>query len=90
MKWLLALLFTLILILQYQLWIGDGSIPAVWRLNEAIATQKRENADLAERNRALDAEVKDLKQGLGAIEERARSELGMVRKDETFYHVYEE
>ncbi len=90
MKWLALLLSALFFVLQYKLWIGDGSLPSAWRLQGTIEAQKRENAELSERNKALDAEVKDLKQGKQAIDERARSELGMVRKDETFFHVVEE
>ena len=89
MKVLVAILVVLLLLLQYRLWVGDGSLGEVWRLHQAIEAQQKENERLAERNRALEAEVKDLKQGLEAIEERARSELGMVREDETFYQVVE-
>jgi cell division protein FtsB len=77
----------LFLILQYPLWFGSGGVIAVWQLNREIAAQQAENAKLRERNNALDAEVKDLKQGSAAIEERARTELGMVKKGETFYQV---
>lgn len=62
----------------------------VWRLRDNIAAQKVENEQLRQRNLALEAEVRDLKQGMEAIEERARSELGMIKKDETFYQVIEE
>lgn len=61
----------------------------VWALREAIEQQKQENQQLLERNTALEAEVQDLKQGLEAIEERARSELGMIKKDETFFQIIE-
>jgi cell division protein FtsB len=90
MKLLFAVLAVLTLTLQHRLWFGDGSLAEVWQLHRSIEAQKAENLKLAERNRALQAEVRDLKQGLEAIEERARSELGMVRRGETFFHVIEE
>jgi cell division protein FtsB len=73
--------------LQYALWFGDGGWLTSWRLKQEIETQKQENAKLQERNHALAAEVVDLKQGLDAVEERARAELGMIKKGETFYQV---
>jgi len=89
MKWLQSVLVALLLLLQYQLWIGDGSLPAAWRLDQAIAEQQTENNHLRQRNQALAAEVRDLKGGLEAIDERARSELGMIGRGETFFHVIE-
>jgi len=77
----------LLLLLQYPLWFGSGGVFAVWQLNRELAAQRAENAKLRERNYALDQEVKDLKQGSAAIEERARTELGMVKKGETFYQI---
>ena len=65
--------------LQARLWLGEGSLAEVWQLRKEIDKQQQENYVLSERNRRLSAEVKDLKQGLGAVEERARSQLGMVR-----------
>ncbi|WP_210397002.1 cell division protein FtsB [Motiliproteus sediminis] len=85
MRWLLMLLLVLLLGLQYRLWLGEGNLPAVWSLQEDIRAQKAVNAELEARNQALKAEVKDLKQGLSAMEERARSELGMIRRGETFF-----
>jgi len=79
----------LLLVLQFKLWFGDGNMREVWRLQTAIEDQKSENEKLRERNVALEAEVRDLKQGLEAVEERARSELGMIKKDETFYQIVE-
>lgn len=76
--------------LQYRLWVGDGSLAEVWRLKRDIETQQGKNAKLRERNTQLHAEVLDLKQGLEAVEERARRELGMIRKDEVFYQVVDE
>ncbi len=77
----------LIALLQYPLWLGKGSWLRVWDLNRKIEAQKTVNADLKARNDQADAEVRDLKQGFAAIEERARSELGMVKQDEVFYQV---
>jgi cell division protein FtsB len=76
--------------LQMRLWLGPGSLEESARLRRAIAAQERENAELEERNRGLAAEVHDLKDGLEAIEERARAELGMTRSGETFYLVVED
>lgn len=90
MRWLYVVLTLLFVGLQWKLWIGDGSLAEVWHLKHAVADQQAENEQLRERNRALDAEVKDLKQGLDAIEERARVELGMIKQDETFYQLVEE
>jgi len=73
--------------LQYDLWIGDGSMASVWRLQHTMDNQRAENSRLKSRNDGLAAEVEDLKSGLSAIEERARSELGMIKKDETFIQV---
>ncbi len=87
MKWLLSLLIALLLLLQYRLWVGDGGVPEVVHLQQEVEKQQQEKQQLEERNASLAAEVSDLKQGLDAIEERARSELGMIRKDETFYQI---
>ena len=89
MKWLIAILIGLLLLLQFRLWVGDGGIPEALHLQQEVDSAKQERAQLEERNRELDAEVSDLKKGLDAIEERARSELGMVGKDETFYQIIE-
>lgn len=77
----------LIASLQYPLWLGKGSWLRVWDLNRQIQDQKKVNVELKARNEQADAEVRDLKQGFAAIEERARSELGMVKQDEVFYQV---
>lgn len=90
MKWIATILFSLLLVLQYTLWFGNGGLLRVWQLNSMVDKQEVENEQLVERNRALEAEVIDLKQGLEAIEERARSDLGMIKKDETFFQVVEE
>jgi len=82
-------LIAILVLLQYPLWFGDGGVIAAWQLKREIAAQQKENEQLRERNRALEAQVNDLKQGLEVIEGRARSELGMVKKGETFYQVIE-
>ena len=82
-----AILLLLLLLLQYRLWFAEGGLLTVWHLSAAVAAQKKQNDQLTERNRALEGEVRDLKTGLAAIEERARTELGMVKKDETFFEV---
>jgi len=87
MKWVVAILATMLLLLQYKLWVGDGGIPEVLQLQREVSTIEAEKSQLEERNQALHAEVSDLKKGLDAIEERARSELGMIGKDETFYQI---
>jgi cell division protein FtsB len=85
---ILAIIFAaLILALQYPMWLGKGGWLRVRELDRQVEAQKRLNAELATRNAALDAEVRDLKQGLEAIEERARSELGMIRHDEVFFQL---
>jgi len=90
MRWLVWLLAVLFVLLQYKLWVGDGSLAEVWDLYRQGELQKQENQQLRERNQALEAEVQDLKQGLDSIEERAREELGMIKEDETFYQVIED
>ena len=87
MKPLAAVLAALIVVLQYPLWFGKGGWLRVRELDRQVAAQQALNAGLRARNDVLDAEVRDLKQGLEAIEERARSELGMIRKDEVFFQV---
>jgi cell division protein FtsB len=86
-KSLALILAGLLLALQYPLWLGRGSWARVWELDRSLAQQRDTNMKLKARNDALDAEVRDLKQGLEALEERARLELGMIRKDEVFYQV---
>lgn len=90
MKWIIALLTVLLLMLQFRLWVGDGGIPKVIHLQQEVTEAEKEKQRLQERNRELDAEVTDLKKGFDAIEERARSELGMIGKDETFYQIVPE
>ncbi|MBI4191716.1 MAG: cell division protein FtsB [Betaproteobacteria bacterium] len=87
MKLLTLALVALIALLQYPLWLGKGSWLRVWEVDQQLRAQHEINQKLQSRNAALDAEVRDLKQGLDAIEERARSELGMVRQDEIFFQI---
>lgn len=89
MKWLALALLLLILGLQYRLWNGPGSLEEVAGLHMEIKYQLEENKRLLERNQAMEAEVRDLKAGLDAVEERARMELGMIKKDESFFLVIE-
>ena len=83
--WLLIVLLVILIGLQYRLWIGDGGIAQGVQLKQQITEQKAENARLFERNRVMDAEVMELKQGMETVEERARYELGMVKEGETLY-----
>jgi cell division protein FtsB len=87
MRVLVALLVGLLLFLQYRLWVGQGSLAEVNNLKQEINQLQSEMVGLRERNRTLAAEVEDLRSGQTAIEERARSELGMIKEGETFYQV---
>jgi cell division protein FtsB len=89
MKLLTLGLVVLIALIQYPLWLGKGSWLRVWEVDQQIRSQRGVNRQLRARNDALEAEVRDLKVGLDAIEERARSELGMVKQDEIFFQVLE-
>jgi cell division protein FtsB len=80
-------LFGLLVLIQYPLWLGKGGWLRVWDMNRQVEAQKETNRQLAVRNAGLDAEVQDLKQGLDAVEERARVELGMIKQDEVFYQI---
>lgn len=84
MKFITTVLLVLLILLQYRLWTGNGSLPHVQHLEQSRQAQQEENNRLQERNRSLSAEVLDLKQGLEAIEERARAEMGMVKPGESF------
>lgn len=90
MKWILVVLLLVFGLLQYRLWFGDGNLREVWQLQERIAAQQAENALIKARNERLAARVRDLKQGLDTVEGIARRELGMIRKDETFYQLLED
>ena len=87
MIWLAAALAVAVLLLQYRLWLSADGVREVARLKQAVAVQRTENDQLTDRNRQLAAEVRDLKTGMDALEERARSDLGMIARNETFYQV---
>lgn len=87
MRWLAAALAAAFLLLQYRIWLSHDGVREVVRLRSAVAAQQAEDGRLAERNRELAAEVHDLKNGMAALEERARSELGMIGDSETYYQV---
>ena len=89
MKILGSILAALILLIQYPLWLGKGGWLRVSEVDRQLAAQQAKNGELEARNVALEAEVRDLKQGLEAIEERARYELGMIRSNEVFFQVVE-
>jgi cell division protein FtsB len=90
MKILAGILASLIVLIQYPLWLGKGGWLRAWEVDRQLGAQKAKNAQLEVRNAGLAAEVRDLKQGTEALEERARYELGMVRGDEVFFQVVEE
>jgi len=89
MKFINVTLLILLVLLQHRLWNGNGSLPDVWRLSDIKAAQIMENQQLTERNLSLAAEVLDLKEGIEAIEARARSEMGMIQSGEVFYQIVE-
>ena len=89
MRVLTLTLVALIVLIQYPLWLGKGSWLRVWEVDQQIRSQRESNRQLQARNNALEAEVRDLKVGVEAVEERARSELGMIRQDEIFFQVLE-
>ena len=87
MRILAVIFFLMILALQYPIWLGKGGWLQVRELDRQLDAQRQANAELKVRNAALDADVRDLKTGFEAIEERARSELGMIRQDEVFFQL---
>jgi cell division protein FtsB len=87
MRWLAAALVVVVVLLQYRIWLSEDGVRGLNRLETAVAAQRTENDQLGERNRQLAAEVRDLKNGMQALEERARSDLGMIAGNETFYQV---
>ena len=89
MKWLILILVVLLVGLQSRVWMGENSMADVVRLEREIKTQQLENLRLSQRNDILANEVLALKSGLGAVEERAREDLGMIKEGETFYMVIE-
>lgn len=86
-RWLLLALLLVLGVLQYQLWLGEGGWRDLQQLEQRVAEQEADNVPLRERNARMAAEVTDLKDGLDAVEERARSDMGMVRTDEQFFWV---
>lgn len=87
MRWFIAILAVLVLVLQYRIWIAPDGAREVLQMRASVEAQRAENQQLQQRNRQLAAEVRDLKQGFGALEERARSELGLIAGNETYYQV---
>jgi cell division protein FtsB len=89
MRGVTLILTVLLVLLQYPLWLGKGSWLKVWDHNRQLEAQREINRQAQMRNASMDAEVRDLKEGTASIEERARSELGMVKRDEVFYQIVE-
>ena len=89
MKILAGILAALILLIQYPLWLGKGGWLRAWEVDRRLSAQQSTNEALERRNQALGAEVRDLKQGFDAVEERARYELGFVKPDEVFFQIVE-
>jgi cell division protein FtsB len=87
MRLLVLTLTAVMILLQFRLWASDDGFREVWRLDDLVAQRTIENRRLAERNAELEAEVRDLKQGQAAAEERARTELGMLRSNESFFQI---
>jgi len=87
MKYLIAVMFALLVLLVASLWTGHGSYPAKWQLEKEIAELDKQNEHQEELNRQIRAELEDAQSGSDAVEERARSELGMIRNQETFFEV---
>lgn len=87
MRILIIFLLALFLLLQYKLWFASGGLTQVWQIKKSIVKLDQANMQMQTRNAAIAADVKDLKQGTDAIEERAREELGMVKQNEVFYQV---
>jgi|TARA_B100001059_G_C17675591_1_gene496859 cell division protein FtsB len=86
-KWIPVVLLVLLGLLQYRLWFGKNSIPDYLNREQEVQAQAEQNANLAQRNALLEADINDLKIGLEAIEERARNELGLIKRGETFYRI---
>lgn len=88
MRLLTLLLLVVLALLQYRLWFGQNSVADYYRQQEELRNQQASNLELEKRNRLLRADVTDLQQGLDAIEERARNELGLIRDDEVFFRLF--
>ena len=87
MRFVMIVLAVVLVLLQARLWLSNGGLREVWRLEAEVARRVEDNERLASRNATLEAEVRDLKQGLAAAEERARTDLGMIHAGETFYQI---
>jgi cell division protein FtsB len=87
MRLLMVVLAVVLVLLQARLWLSNGGLREVWRLEAEVVRRSEDNVRLATRNSALEAEIVDLKEGLAAAEERARTELGMIHSSETFYQI---
>jgi len=87
MRVVTLILFVLLILLQFKLWLGEGGFTEVARLETRVEDQRQLNEDLLQRNAQLQAEVEDLRERLGAVEERARNELGLIKPAEQFYQV---
>ena len=89
MRLLIVILIIVFIALQFRLWFGDGSLSEVVQLSKELELQKQRLQELEERNRILEAQVLDLQNGFDAYEEKARSDLGMIKKEETFFQIVE-
>ncbi len=87
MRIVIILLVGVLAALQYRLWFGKNSLPDYWRLQQEVQHQRKANDNLARRNEVLYADIKDLREGEDALEERARNELGMIKKEEVFFRL---
>jgi len=87
MRLVMLILLGLFVALQYRLWWGKNSLPDYWRLQQEVARQAENNDRLAQRNQILAADIKDLREGEEALEERARNELGLIKRQETFFRL---
>jgi cell division protein FtsB len=87
MRFVMIVLAVVLMLLQARLWLSNGGLREVWRLEAEVTRRIEDNERLASRNATLEAEVRDLKQGLAAAEERARTDLGMIQAGETFYQI---
>jgi cell division protein FtsB len=87
MNWVTVILITLLALLQYRLWFGKHSVPDYLVMEQEVTEKSQQNANLTQRNSLLKADISDLRIGLEAVEERARNELGLIKKGETFYRI---
>jgi cell division protein FtsB len=89
MRLILLSLTGFLLLIQYPLWLGKGGWLRVWDLDQQVLAVQKKNEELRARNAKLNSEVQDLREGTGAVEERARYELGMIKNDEIFVQILE-